>query len=76
MLGTKVDGMLEMINGKTSFNLFATTLEISLYNTLQREMGLNSVTFDGFFFLGINMMKVVWTSVRLPLEFNTKRMAL
>jgi hypothetical protein len=30
--------------GSTSFNLLASTLEMILYNTLQRHIGSNSVT--------------------------------
>ena len=47
-----------MICGRIFFNLFASTLEKILYNTLHKLMERNSETNNGFLAFGINVMNV------------------
>ena len=43
----------DIIWGSTFFNLFESTFETNLYRTLQRLIGRNSITHDGFFIFRI-----------------------
>jgi hypothetical protein len=51
-----------MRSGRIVFNLLAKVLEMILYNTLQRLIGLFLETFITFFSLGINAINVWFTS--------------
>jgi hypothetical protein len=56
--------------GSTSFNLFANTLEIIFYKTLQRLIDLNSDTLVGFLTLGTRAILVAFNSSSICLEYK------
>ena len=56
-------------------SLLATTLETSLYITVQRAMGRNSETIDGLLTLGIRVIKVQFMEEGIELEFKQSKTA-
>ena len=65
----------EIIYGRIFLSLFATTLDTSLYMTLQRAMGRNSETTEGLLNLGIKVIKVRFMEEGIEPEFRQFRTA-
>jgi hypothetical protein len=59
--------------GSTSFNLFASNLEIIFYKTFQRLIDLNSDTLVGFLSLGTRAILVAFNSSSICLEYKKKK---
>ena len=58
--GTKADCVSEISEGRQAFNLWHNTLDIILYPTLHKLIGLSSVIFVGLSILGIKQIFIIF----------------
>jgi hypothetical protein len=71
--GIKALCVLEIISGRTTFNLLARIFEITLYKTLHKLIGLKSLTLAGEGPLGIRAILVELILASNSPEFRKRR---